>query len=403
MSGRPPGALRTSAILLPTGLAIAAVAYLAARQDPASTLNRLPAPPQVDVGAAPVAPPPRPPGVPLAHFREALDDLARGYRRRHVRVALFGDSHTQGGAFTTGLRDAFAVHYPRGGPGFFHLGSREHPQGRLHARYSGAFTVEPRDPASPWPREDALFGLAGLRVRAKAGAEATLRVEAPVAVLWDVCFRGTGGAVVRTGDRDFPASPATTHAVVRSTGALSVRVTAGEVTFCGAAVENDPEIAPGIVVDSMGINGARYATFTTWDEADFVSELRRRAPDLVIFAYGTNEASDEPPRVDAYREDATRAITRVRRAVPDASCILVGPTDRRGREPATKAITAALDRVAMSAGCAFWNTYEKMRARGPIQRWMEDELAQDDGIHLTHAGYQALAGDLARDILPPQR
>ncbi|HEU4538425.1 MAG TPA: hypothetical protein VFS00_30100, partial [Polyangiaceae bacterium] len=60
--------------------------------------------------------------------------------------------------------------------------------------------------------------------------------------------------------------------------------------FFGVVAETE---APGLVVDTLGLNGARLSTMLAWDEPAWVSELARRRPDLVVVAFGTNE-SQEP-------------------------------------------------------------------------------------------------------------
>src|SRR5690606_24370105 len=64
----------------------------------------------------------------------------------------------------------------------------------------------------------------------------------------------------------------------------------GEVRLFGAVLERD---APGVVVDELGIGGTRAANHLGWDEGTWSDNLRRRAPDLWVLAYGANEAIDE--------------------------------------------------------------------------------------------------------------
>src|SRR5262249_10915114 len=117
------------------------------------------------------------------------------------------------------------------------------------------------------------------------------------------------------------------------TGAtLQVTPTAGRPELCGLVVETDPAAAPGVVLDTLGVNGAKIATLLAWDEAAWAAELARRDPDLVIFQYGTNEAQDIDTKPSVFTNSLAKAIARLHRAKPDADCLVVGPTDRADRE-----------------------------------------------------------------------
>ena len=61
------------------------------------------------------------------------------------------------------------------------------------------------------------------------------------------------------------------------------------MTYFGAVVESDK---PGVVFDTLGLNGARMVTALAWDETSFRAELAHRVPDVVAIAYGTNESQD---------------------------------------------------------------------------------------------------------------
>ncbi|MEM7437898.1 MAG: GDSL-type esterase/lipase family protein, partial [Myxococcota bacterium] len=96
------------------------------------------------------------------------------------------------------------------------------------------------------------------------------------------------------------------------------------VWLFGASVERD---RPGVIVDTLGINGSRARYQLLWDDAIYREHLKRRDPDLVVLAYGTNESGDEAPLED-YERDLRAVVQRMRDTVPDASCLLIGPSDR---------------------------------------------------------------------------
>jgi lysophospholipase L1-like esterase len=160
---------------------------------------------------------------------------------------------------------------------------------------------------------------------------------------------------------------------------------------------------PGVVIDTLGLNGARVATALAYDEAAWVKEVARRSPDLVIMAYGSNESSDGRIRTDRHAAQVEQLIARVRAAAPAAECLVFGPIDRGGKdyEEAVAQLNGAQRLAASKAGCAYWSGQVAMGGKGAMTKWEAEDppLAQADLLHLTSKGYERLGSMLARDLL----
>jgi lysophospholipase L1-like esterase len=181
----------------------------------------------------------------------------------------------------------------------------------------------------------------------------------------------------------------------------------GEVRVFGMTLDR---AQAGVVVDALGINGAQIFTALRWNEDHFAEQVRHRAPDLVVLAYGTNEALD-PKVVDpAYEQGLVDLLGRVSRAAPGAACMLLGPPDlarwtkgTRGYHtfPRILEIEAIQRRVARAAGCAFYSQIDAMGGPGSMASWAEeaDPRAQGDRVHLTRTGYALVGTALATDVL----
>lgn len=228
---------------------------------------------------------------------------------------------------------------------------------------------------------------------------------------WDVCAlaRAPGETVGAFGDglakTELGLSPdAVTHGVVRTKTPNHLTLEVDGARLCGVVGESDPATTRGVVLDAMGINGARFATPLAWDESAFVAELRRRSPDLVILEYGTNEESDAPPRLDDVGHDVESLVVRMKQGAPTTSCLVLGPTERADRLDAIYDLRDAIGAASERAGCAFWDTFQTMGGRGSMRAWQSatPQLAQHDGIHLTPDGYTKLAellfADLTREL-----
>jgi lysophospholipase L1-like esterase len=173
----------------------------------------------------------------------------------------------------------------------------------------------------------------------------------------------------------------------------------------GVAVERD---RPGVIVDTLGINGSRARYQLLWDDDIYREHLQRRRPDLVVLAYGTNESGDESPLED-YERDLRAVLGRMRDAAPEASCLLIGPSDRpvqvedRVFEDRTR--TARLievqHRVALEHGCGFFDLVAFQGGSLSMIQWAANHpaYASQDHIHYTRLGYQRLGEVLLSALL----
>jgi lysophospholipase L1-like esterase len=177
---------------------------------------------------------------------------------------------------------------------------------------------------------------------------------------------------------------------------------AGDPQIFGAFVEYEK---PGVVLDTVGINGARVETTLAWEPDQFVAQVRERSPDLVVIAFGTNEIFDRtnPAR---YQGQTEELMTRIRKAVPDVACWIVGPPDAARPEGGSRErvveVTEAQRRAAEASACAFSSQFELMGGEGSFSRWMKERpaKARSDRIHFTISGYEQLGRSLSQQLVP---
>lgn len=172
----------------------------------------------------------------------------------------------------------------------------------------------------------------------------------------------------------------------------------GRVYVYGAVLQRT---AVGVVVDQMGIPGMRGKIQLHWQEDTWRAQLRRRDPHLLILAYGTNSVGDRGQPISRFKNKWRRVLERLKNAVPRASCLLVGPTDRptradadgnRVHRPRMDTVIAAQKAVAAEYGCGYWDAFEAMGGRGSMLRWVKAGLGRPDHVHLSREGYE-LKGD----------
>jgi lysophospholipase L1-like esterase len=178
---------------------------------------------------------------------------------------------------------------------------------------------------------------------------------------------------------------------------FQVTTTGGDVRLFGAVLEND---GPGVVYDSLGVNGA-YAGLlaTVMNGEHWREQLQHRNPDLVVLNYGTNESQDaKPEQLVRYERELREVIHRVREALPAASILIVSPMDRGQHAPGGKIITRPTiplivemqHRVALDTGCAFFNIFDAMGGDGTMAKWHEgvgrNRLVNEDLTHPSAEG-----------------
>ena len=351
--------------------------------------------------------------APLDHFEGALTELRAGTRKEHVRILFMGDSHAQADYLPGALRTALQEQYGSGGPGFLHAGLRATRHDQVSIAVEGLWRTEPKRPSLTQKTSDGMFGLGGIMVVGKSDPLRTtlaLKQDSSFATLrWDVCFRpsadtdvlsasGAGLAPVR-----LTGPPGVHHQKLTTTPPheITLRVERGSPALCGVIAEAPPE-PPGVVLSTLGIVGAAYATPLAWDFSHWKREVLRHPPDLVILEYGTNEATDEGNPPQKYADHLAQLIERVRRVAPQASCLVISPTDRSDRENRVAQLHPAYESVARRRGCHFWDLYALMGGRGSMRRLQKQDppLAAEDGVHFTEAGYRHFGAHLADELMP---
>lgn len=379
------------------------------------------APPKPTAAPLPEADLLRPTDAPYARFFAALRALEQGRRKDHVRIAWLGDSHAAADFWSGAVRTALQERFGSGGPGFVHVGYSAYRHDRARLVTDGKWRMRPRKPSAVTVTDDGVFGLGGILFGPEKGparAELTVLGEPKATrLLWDVCFRASaptdeitvaiaGGAseVLRPAAGDAPGE--LRHARLTSEGATTLSIVpSGTPELCGVVVETDPAVRPGVVLDTLGINGARLGTPLSWNELSWAAELARRSPELVVLGYGTNEAGDAATDPALYGKQLAELLARIRRVDPDVDCLVLAPTDRRNAPERTPIIRDTLRDAAREGGCGFWDTYQQMGGRGSIDAWYRERppRASRDGVHLTLRGYRELGVKLADELLQRYR
>ena len=368
---------------------------------------------------------------PSAHAFDALDAALQRAERGEgqARIAFYGASHTADDMFTGPLRQRLQQRFGEAGPGFVALGKPwkwyRHAGIKIDVSKGWkVFRIRARDP------QQGIYGLAGYALDSGFGKPA----RAVIATHGNGALRGTVSSI----ELFYLEQPNGGHFTLFVDGARTKRVSTnarvvqpgylklelpdaqhtfdlrteadGRVRIFGAALERAES---GVILDTLGVPGTRVRDHLYWDDAVYREHLARRKPDLVVLAYGTNESGDDDVPVQQYEDQLRRVIARVHEVAPNASCLLVGPSDRPlldevtgewGPRPLTDAVIEVQRRVAAELGCGFFDVARFMGGQLSMLRWIAalPPLGTADHVHFTAAGYAKLAEVLYDALLQRQ-
>lgn len=318
-----------------------------------------------------------------------------------VRILHFGDSHLAAPATSNTYSAFFRGSYGDGGPG---LGlpwvkpmegvRTEASRGWKKAGWKdgdrrlglGATSFEAKR-AGEWARLEGRFSRLRLHfLQQPGGGQVRIRVDG--AFLEDVDLSAGGG--VRVFDHALGGSPRV-HRVELLTQS------AGPVRLLDVALEG----SSGAVHSTLAFNGAAASWLTETPEGLFASQLQAESPDLVMLAFGTNEANASDFTAPLYQVMLEAVLARFQKAAPGAGFVLLGPPDavlKRGLPQALEQVIQVQRAVASRMGALFVDRRQAMGGAGSIEAWLGEGLAAGDRVHLTGPGYTRLARATLTDL-----
>ena len=351
----------------------------------------------------------------LDRFYSSLWRTERGEPLAITRILHYGDSPTTADLITGDARQLLQKRFGDAGHGFTLIGKPwawyQHRGVELSSR------GWQMDPGTRWDLRNGLFGLGGVAFSARTTAFSRVSLRDPTQTRLEVWFErqpgggsidiSCGGQPVGSISTEAPSSAAGFARFDLPPGAAALDFAAqGPVEVFGITIEKQ---SPGIVYDSIGMNGASVSVLALlFNERAWAEQLRHRHPDLVILNYGTNESGFAAFLTHEYEKELREAIRRVRAALPDTSILVMSPMDRGQRNgddietlPTIPRIVEIQRRVAGELHCAFFNTYEVMGGEGTMARWYESQprLVSADFIHPTPAGARLIATAFVKELV----
>ncbi len=384
-----------------------------------------------------------PANVALSRFFSALAKVEAREPGKTVTILHLGDSHIAADRFSGDLREQFQSRFGDAGrgmvmPGLYLADGVKFDRG-------GEWQAALSTGKVPGP-----YGLAGAKLSAR-NSDAWLRLTAknePFSWCEITLQSGPDYGTVQIGlDGDIKQAPMKAAAsswrnirIDHKARELLIRPQGdGQVTVHSIAIGND---RPGLRYVNLGLPGATATTPLSWNRDYVAGDMKRIAPDLIVFSYGTDESFDDHLDLADYESKVSAAIARLRQSAPQASFLIVGPPDvarmprfasgtgrasdvcralsssertdyikhidagdprlARWHPPLNlDAIRATLRRVAAAHQAFFWDWSKLMGGSCGIHAWVHSKpaLATNDHIHLTEEGSKRSARILFRELM----
>lgn len=331
---------------------------------------------------------------------------------QQVHIVQIGDSHTAADFFSGDLRALFQQRYGDAGPGFVPAisvpGQRTATINRKSDKQQWELFSSRKDERFDYP----LGGLIALPMKATSRVQLVpLQAAAGSYQLQALYQNSSGGQMSVFPANSSPISLPTTGNTWRFSTPVSTQLPA-EVT-----VSNDNNLKlggwllrsnhPGVTLSAIGINGATINMFDKW-QPQWVETLAQMSPDMVILAYGTNEAFNDNLDLVAYQQSLREKIRQIRQRMPDSVILLVGPNDSikfsnaascEAKMPVHLMNVIKIQKaVAAQENTLFWDWQAFMGGPCSIRSWAAQDLARPDNVHLSAEGYKKSAQALYRQL-----
>lgn len=203
-----------------------------------------------------------------------------------------------------------------------------------------------------------------------------------------------------------PAVSSKTHTLKVPDGPhqLTLQTKRGTSRLFGVVLERE---GPGVVLDALGVQGARIRFMDKQDDAHWADQLKLRGPHLLVYQFGANESADGfLYAMTDYHRTMREVLEQGKRALPESSCLVIGAMDRAakvGDEIVSLRVMPDLlknqKQAALDAGCAFFDTWTAMGGARSMPRWVRKGLGQADLTHPTGVGAEIIGTWIYRALM----
>ncbi len=348
--------------------------------------------------------------TPLSSQPKHAAQLAQALQNKSINIVQLGDSHTAADYLTDAARVRLQQQLGNGGPGW--AMPTQFPGMRL-ARFT--YQNQGWQAASSRTETSQNYALGGLIATPSVGAVMTIKTRESEA-------EQTVIVSIRQGqnDEDLTVTDSNGQQILLSAqpkdnqwhfsqfnARFPITIKAGmnfQTAIGGWWTRNQNR--QGVVFSALGINGFQLNQWNRWNTQAWQQELNVIAPDLIILAFGTNEAYNGV-EIETVKQNLLETIAQIRTASPNSAIMLLGaPESLKStagscgvRPEKLTELQTMQKKVAQNQHIFYWDWQAVMGGECSMKAWINQGLARGDGVHFTASGYQRLGQALADSIL----
>lgn len=347
-------------------------------------------------------------------FKAFQDDqisrVVKALQNRQINIVQLGDSHTAADYITEAARARLQQELGNGGPGW---AMPTQFAGMRLSRFS--YINNGWQAISSRTDSNQNYSLGGLIAKPAVGASLTIKTRQPEPEQTVIVSIRQG-----QGDDDLNIIDANGRQIILSAkhkdnqwhfskfkAQFPITITAGmnfQTAIGGLWARNSSN--QGAVLSALGINGYQLNQWDRWNTVAWQNELNVVNPDLIILAYGTNEAYNNM-EIEIVRQTLLKTISQIRNASLNSAIMIIGAPESLkstsgscGVRPAKLTELQQMQReVAASQHTLYWDWQAAMGGECSMKSWINQGLARSDGVHFTASGYDRIGQALANSIL----
>ncbi len=341
---------------------------------------------------------------------QSFREVKQQKRQRPLRILQLGDSHTAGDYFTGQLRQSLQQEYGNAGIGWLTPGYIPNQRSaQVLMRHPSQWKLVD----SKQQKHTGTFPLGGLLQKPSNNSALEMRIKDPqpqgkwTVHLWQQAPHKPWQIKLPNGKiRQLTASDknraAWRHIEMPIDGSQlhGMKLLAPKGSKLAGIVLDKK--APGITLDALGITGSVSAVINRWDVATLKQQLSWRAHELIVLAYGTNEAFSNDFQQATYEDELVKSIRLLRKLNPKAAILLIGaPASAKTKPPLSKGncrlpqppalirVQQSQRKIAQQEKTLYWDWAGAMGGNCIVEQWLKQkpELMRPDMVHLSKEGY----------------
>ncbi|MFN8230762.1 MAG: GDSL-type esterase/lipase family protein [Bacteroidia bacterium] len=166
--------------------------------------------------------------------------------------------------------------------------------------------------------------------------------------------------------------------------------------FYGISLEGDN----GVIVDNIALRGSSGTFFHLVNNSQLKQFYDYLNVKLVILQFGGNvlPSLKTVENANNYADWMRGQISTLKKLVPNASIIFIGPSDMSVKEgteyithPMLEPLRDALKKVTLESDCAYFDMYDCMGGKNSMPSWVDQNYAAKDYIHFSPQGARKIA------------